>query len=183
MKKVILLLAMVVSVCAFAQTEQHMKFMGIELNGSIKAFQSKLETKGATVSPLSSKMPNGVRLFNGVFSGENAQIAVFYNPRSKEVYRAKAVIERFGKDKIEQLFENMESKLDLKYGNESKTSEVIEDDHLHSFKQVQYVVENGSINLYIVSSSYTSHSDFDLHIDYYDLENYASNLLEEMEDL
>ena len=177
-----IIIALFISICAFAQSE-HMKFMGIELSGTINAFQSKLQAKGVKVSPLNSKAPTGMRLFEGIFSGEEAEIAVWYNPRSKEVYRAKAMIERFGKDLIEQLLNTMEAKLDLKYGTDCKTSKVVEDDHLQEFKQVSYDVENGSIGLFIVSTSYSSQSTFYLHLDYYDAENRASKIIDEMDDL
>ena len=64
----------------------HIKFMGIELNGTVTDFQSKLQAKGLTLSSVSSESPSGIRVFDGVFSGEDAQIVVWYNPRSKQVY-------------------------------------------------------------------------------------------------
>lgn len=181
-KYIFLLLVMFFSICSSAQTE-HLKFMGIELNGTITAFQTKLQTKGVKISPSTSKMPNGMRLFNGIFSGEEAEIAVWYNPRSKDVYRAKAMIERYGKDLIEQLFNKMEAKLDLKYGTDCKTSKIVKDDYLQEFKQVSYDVGNGTIGLFVVSTSYTSQSRFYLHVDYYDAENQVANIMDEMDDL
>ena len=132
MRKVaFIIITCLIAVIAQAQEpKEHLKFMGIELNGTIADFQTKLQAKGLTVSPQSKQHPTGVRVFDGTFSGEDAQIVVWYNPRTKEVYRAKAVISRYGKDLVEQLQRSMERKLDAKYGTEYKHSEEMEDDHL-----------------------------------------------------
>ena len=157
--------------------------MGIELNGTISEFHSKLLAKGLTVSPQNNKYPTGMRSYNGVFSGKDAQIIVWYNPRSKQVYRAKAVIERYGKDMIEQLQKDMESKLDIKYGTEYKYSSKVKDDYLHEFTQYSYLTDEGSIDLFVVSSSYVDQGEFYLHIDYKDQINSTQNKNDEMDDL
>lgn len=181
-KTLLIILCCLFSTMIQAQNE-HLKFMGIELSGTISDFQTKLLAKGLRVSPQSKQQPNGIRLYDGVFSGEDAQIVVWYNPRSKEVYRAKAIINRYGKDMVEQLMRNMERKLDAKYGTENKHSEKVEDDHLQKFVQHSYVEENGSIDLFIVSTGYSSQTNFFLHIDYKDKENFTKNTQDEMDDL
>ena len=181
--------ALIIIACLMAlnvqaqEQKKHLKFIGIELNGTIADFQTKLLAKGLTVSPLSKQQPTGVRMFNGTFSGEDAQIVVWYNPRTKEVYRAKAIISRYGKNLIEQLQRNMERKLDAKYGTGYKQSEEVEDDHLQKFMQHSYMVENGTIDLFIVSTGYSSQSEFFLHVDYKDMINFKKNTQEEMDDL
>lgn len=185
MKKIVfIIIACLMGVIAQAQEQkEHLKFMGIELNGSISDFQTKLQTKGLTVSPQSKQQPTGIRVFDGTFSGEDAQIVVWYNPRTKEVYRAKAVISRYGKDLVEQLMHSMERKLDAKYGTEYKESDEVEDDHLQKFVQHSYLVDNGTIDLFIVSTGYSSQSNFFLHVDYKDMENFKKNTQDEMDDL
>ncbi|MDO4932635.1 MAG: hypothetical protein Q4E63_08350, partial [Prevotellaceae bacterium] len=131
----------------------------------------------------SKQQPIGIRIYEGTFSGEDAQIIVWYNPRTKDVYRAKAVISRYGKDLIEQLMSKMESKLDAKYGTESKQSNEVEDDHLQKFVQHSYSVENGTIDLFIVSTGYTSQNTFFLHVDYKDMVNFYKKMQDEMDDL
>ena len=167
---------------SYAQQE-HLKFMGIELKGTITEFQTKLQAKGLTLSPDSKQYPSGIRVYKGFFSGDNAEILVWYNPRSKEVYRAKAVIPRQGQDLIEQLKSSFEKKLDLKYGTENKETNLVKDDYLHEFNQHSYFVGNGTIDLFIVSTGYTAQNTFYLHIDYKDLVNYYKNQADEMDDL
>lgn len=54
------------------ESKEHLKFMGIELNGTIADFQTKLLAKGLTISPQSKLQPTGIRVFDGTFSGEDA---------------------------------------------------------------------------------------------------------------
>ena len=183
-KVVFIIIACLMALYAQAQeSKEHLKFMGIELNGTIADFQTKLLAKGFTISPQSKLQPTGIRVFDGTFSGEDAQIVVWYNPRTKEVYRAKAVINRYGKDLVEQLQHNMERKLDAKYGIENKLSEEVEDDYLQKFMQHSYLVENGTIDLFVVSSGYSAQSSFHLHVDYKDMINFKENTQDEMDDL
>lgn len=184
-KTVVIIFLLVSSLFAFAQSEsEHLKFMGIELDGTINEFQEKLLKKGVTIDPDPKQSSNGKRLYKGSFSGEEAQIAVFYNPQSKTVYRAKALITRYVKDHIEQLISKFESKLDLKYGTDNKQTRTETDDKYNKFNDHQYNVENGRINLFISAVDGLSYGKyFLLHIDYHDWLNSFMNDLEEMDDL
>lgn len=166
----------------FAQ-QTHLKFMGFELNGSISDFHSKLINKGLTLSPQNNQYPTGMRCYNGVFSGHEAQILVWYNSRSKQVYRAKAIIKRYGKDLIEQLQQSMVDKMDTKYGTEFKYSSKVKDDYQQEFTQYSYLTKEGNIDLFIVSTGYSSQNDFYLHLDYNDKINSSINKNDEMDDL
>lgn len=185
MKKAILLtLFCITSMIAFSQSEgTHLKFMGIELDGTINEFQEKLLKKGLTIDPDSKLLPNGVRLYKGSFSGEEAQIVVFYNPQSKTVYRAKAIITRYGKDSIEQLISKFESKLDLKYGTDNKYTSGERDDKYNKFYEYTYEVDNGSIGLMIVAGDGLRYREYYLHVDYHDSFNDLMNTFDEMDDL
>lgn len=185
MKKILSIFVMAffaLAICA-QDSAEHLKFMGIELNGPITDFQKKLLAKGLTVSSSSNQLPAGMRSFDGTFSGEEAEIIVFYNTRSKEVYRAKAMISRKGKDSIEQLMSKMGSKLDAKYGTDSKISDKVKDDYLQEFTQYNYITGNGSIGLFISSTGYSDQSLFYLQIDYQDKVNLLKNTQDEMDDL
>jgi len=169
-------------VTIYAQ-DSHLKFMGIELNGTITQFQNKLAAKGVTVSNISNSLPAGTRAFKGTFSGNDADIYVYYNTRTKIVYRAKAVIDCYGQDRVLQEKNEMEAKLDAKYGTENKASELVKDEYGHEFEQCLYNVDNGIIGTMITSSSYGTTGVFFYHVDYYDKDNYNQNISEEMDDL
>lgn len=88
MNKIISVL-FVLGLCMAASAQQHMKFMGIPLDGTIDNFALKLKAKGVTYDAAKSKTAGqGCRVFNGTFMGEKATINVAYNPKSKMVFSA-----------------------------------------------------------------------------------------------
>lgn len=79
-----------VAVCAQAQ---HMKFMGIPLDGTIDSFQAKLAAKGIKPDKqYNATTPVGSRFFEGIFCGYQAEFYAYYNAKTKNVYRCKACI-------------------------------------------------------------------------------------------
>lgn len=183
MKKNLLSIALaLVTTFALAQNS-HLKFMGIELDGSITDFQSKLYAKGFKNSKLPFDKKNGIRIYDGTFMGEDATVVVFYNERSKQVRSAKPVIEKYGKIHIQDLFDEIEDKLDIKYGAENRETELVEDQYLHEFKKTTYTLENGFIILSAFSVGYSDIGDFYLQIEYADKLNNFRNTQNEMDDL
>lgn len=86
MKKIISIL-FVFCVCLSLSAQEHMKFMGIPLNGMIDNFTLKLKAKGVTYDAAKSKMlPPGRKLYNGTFMGEKATFVVYFNAKSKVVF-------------------------------------------------------------------------------------------------
>ena len=64
------------AIVLFAQTNNHIKFMGIPLTGTITQFQAKLVSKGCTYDKAtSSSLSNGIKLYNGTFVGNKVDIA------------------------------------------------------------------------------------------------------------
>lgn len=88
MKKIISVF-FVLCLCMVASAQQHMKFMGIPLDGTIDNFALKLKAKGVTYDAAKSKAAGpGFRVFNGMFMSQNATIKVAYNPKSRMVFTA-----------------------------------------------------------------------------------------------
>lgn len=182
-KYVFLLVSLFITFAIQAQTE-HLKFMGIPLNGTITQFQSKLATKGLVPNnKINQSIPVGCRAFSGTFSGEKANIYVYYNSKTKIVYRAKAVIQ-YDKDQVEFKLKNFVSLLQEKY-----TNSVGEDSEQDGYPSYSLVVLNddginplGIVGLYISKSDYLYSERF-LHVDYEDYLNSESNKSSNMDDL
>lgn len=89
------LCCMLLVIAAFAQSANgHLKYMGIPITGTITQFQNKLAAKGIKYNqPMSARLDAGTRGFNGTFAGNKVTIFVYYDIRSKIVYRVKSVIE------------------------------------------------------------------------------------------
>ena len=196
------LFCLLLVVAAFAQTSnEHLKFMGIPLTGNIAHFQSKLIAKGCTLDKVSSAYtPNGQRVFNGTFVGNKVRIAVFYNPQNKIVYRAKAILDGVSEDIAIQEYNKIKSLLSQKYGSDyMQTSENdgkescsflslksnCKDVDLGNITNISEVA-NGTIDVFIVSDEESwrrSPYNYNLHIDYNDIQNNQQRNADMLEDL
>lgn len=104
MKKLLFTLCcMIFAIASFAQSNVHIKFMGIPVTGTIAQFQAKLVAKGCTYNKVASaSISNGTRAFKGTFVGNKVDIYVYYDTNTKIVYRTKAVVSGVSEDIAEQ---------------------------------------------------------------------------------
>ena len=99
-----------------ASAQQHMKFMGIPLDGTIDDFSMKLRSKGVTYDAAESKAAGkGIRKFCGTFMGEKATFTVFYNYKSKIVFSAVAELYYPTVESAHTPFVNLNDQLQQKY--------------------------------------------------------------------
>lgn len=182
MKKIaITFVCCLISFLAQAQTE-HLKFMGIPLNGTISQFQAKLQQKGVQYDAIGSKkLKLSCRLFNGKFTGEDADFYVYYNTKTKIVYRSKAVISYYGLETVKSKLEHYKSLLREKYGV------VGLEDSQNGYPSFTLFVSSsegilGWISLYITENDF-SYNEYALHIDYEDSKNTDANEKKDMDDL
>ena len=108
---------------------------------------------------------------------------VFFNSRTRLVYRAKVMIDLEGRDHATSLLNEMKAKLDIKYGGAKRRSQDFTDEYGHKFEQSAYTLTDGEIDLFVTSSGYTDHDTFYVNIDYKDAKNTSINTLDELEDL
>ncbi len=117
MKKIISIL-FALCLCMAASAQQHMKFMGIPLDGTIDNFALKLKAKGVTYDTAKSKTAGqGCRVFNGTFMGEKATINVAYNPKSNMVFSAVVEMQYPTVESAHIPFLNLTESLQQKYPN------------------------------------------------------------------
>ena len=115
MKKIISVL-FALCLCMAASAQQHMKFMGIPLDGTIDDFSMKLRSKGVTYDAAESKAAGkGIRKFCGTFMGEKATFTVFYNYKSKIVFSAVAELYYPTVESAHTPFVNLNDQLQQKY--------------------------------------------------------------------
>lgn len=166
---------MILAITSFAQSNAHIKFMGIPLTGTITQFQAKLAAKGCTYNKVgSSSIPNGTRAFNGTFVGKKVDIYVYYDIKTKTVYRTKAVINGVSEDLALQEYSRIKDLLSQKYGSDSDDMYV---GTLGGKESVSFISANdegdinGSIDLFITQDEETwirAPYNYNLHIDYND---------------
>jgi len=171
----ICLLAVVVSVSAQSPkgTSDHLKFMGIPITGTINHFQQKLIAKGCKISDRNKYASAGKRMFSGSFSGEQAEICIFYDRNTKIVYRAKAILLRISKNTATDKYDSFKYKLTQKYGS----GYIGEND---GYESIYFISSDpstntplGSIDLFITKDdTYLLYPlEYGLHIDYHDYQN------------
>lgn len=171
-----ILLNFMVSSCIFGQTE-HMKFMGIPINGHINSFKEKIIKKGFKDDSYNINVnPVGCKIFNGPFFGRKTILYIYYNDKTKIVYRVKVLFLTSNSDVTNQLYKELEKSLDSKYPSYIK----IEKD-FKGRKTLHYLREPdiGEIHLF---RDYLN-DKLSLFVDYYDYSNTRKNENKNSDDL
>ena len=124
MKEKLTLLLLLLALTATAQTE-HVRFLGVPLDGSIQQFQEELTARECSHDPeTSATLPDGVRAFKGTYAGHDALLFVFYDETTSLVYQAQAVISCQSEEACEAVFEDINSQLQERYGTLLSTKSV-----------------------------------------------------------
>ena len=164
-----------------AQTS-HMKFAGIPLCGTIEHFQTQLESKGFVAQKLINKqLPVGKRFFKGIFAGRAGNVVAYYDTKDKEVYSAKVFYEGLTKQMAVDEQENLETLLEMKYGEEN-TKESTDNNNNPTFTVNTQV---GIIVCYLVCNAdvtdYPYH--WSTHVEFVDAAGFARHNAKMLDDL
>ena len=172
MKKAIALITVCLMALAVNAQIEHLKFMGIPLDGGIASFHEQLESKGARYDRFSDQMAPGNRLYNGTFFGKDAQIFVYYDAKSLIMYRAKAVITCYSENMVIDDYYTIKKALDDKYADAIKNNGAQNGfpSHLLTLYDNQSK-KIGYISIYISGNKNIKKTEYAIHIDYEDEEN------------
>ena len=103
-------------VCLSINAQEHMKFMGIPIDGTVENFTLKLKAKALTYDAVKSKKAGpGDRIFRGTFMGEKAEFDVYYNPKSKMVFGVMVALSYSSVELAYNPFKNIAEQLLKKY--------------------------------------------------------------------
>ena len=117
MKKIISVLC-ALCLCMAVSAQQHMKFMGIPLDGTIDNFALKLKAKGITYDAAKSRaLGPGGKIYNGTFMGEKATFMVFFNAKSRIVFGVSVELSYSSVKLARVPFTNIAEQLLKKYTN------------------------------------------------------------------
>lgn len=196
------LFCLLLAVVAFAQNANgHLKFMGIPITGTISQFHTKLVAKGCTYDKVeSSSNSAGMRIFKGNLAQNEVKIIVYYNTKTKIVYRVKALIYGIPEVLATQKYNEFKSFLTVKYDSRYTKTSSFEGKELIQYlalkdKNTSIDPENlpsrlsdvafGVIKLYISKDleDWNSPYNYYLHIDYYDQINNEKNNKNILDDL
>lgn len=116
----VLVLMLAFAVSASAQTEPHLKFMGIPIDGTISGFRSKLAAKGFRYDTKLNKDLDGAgfRYFRGMYAGYKVTLEVCFNTDTEVVYDVKVMTGKCGRKATRRVYGRWRSKLLAKYQDE-----------------------------------------------------------------
>ncbi len=162
---------------------QHLKFMGVPLNGTITQFHNKIQTKGMKHDKLRSQHSGAdCRVFYGDFAGEKALLYVYYDKNTKVVWRAKVVIEYPTEAICLRNYRDIKQMLLTKYKKFSVSSDYTQDgydalDIEVGDAEFSYL---GNVDLYVGSFDYTSYSLFVCYTDYINEKLHTDNKMKDL---
>lgn len=112
-------LILIISCLCFTQafSDDHLKFLGFPIDGTVNEYASKIKSKGFYVSPDNEYASKGLRVMEGPFLGKTRKIGLHYNKDTKIIY-AVTLVEKFLLEKdAKVLYDKLESLLHEKYPN------------------------------------------------------------------
>ena len=120
----VFILALLVALNLSAQTE-HVRFLGIPLDGTIQQFQESLVANGCSLDQKTSELlPKGMCALRGSYAEHDALMIVLYDETADVVYQAKAIITCQGEETSDSVFNVINQQLQLEYGTLLSTKSI-----------------------------------------------------------
>lgn len=189
MPKIRYILLSILCMFALSGSAKHLAFMGIPINGTISTFQTKLSNKGCKVSNLNYQLPSGIRMFTGVFAGNDSEIFVYFNTKTKIVYKVRVLVKEPSLDIARSTFDYYKNLLSQKYEDVCLTSDMLEDNGLGDY-EFEFLIfstplQEGAQLSGIIDLDVYEYDDYEyaVRLDYTDYENAEKNEGSVMDDL
>lgn len=110
--KRILLTVVCVIITFFAQADGHMMFKGVEIDGDVESFKTKLAKQG-----FSGLVQDGAGIMTGSFTGEEVMLAFYATPLTKLVYSVVVIYQPQSQwSLLENKYSGLVESLKKKYG-------------------------------------------------------------------
>lgn len=179
MRKLLALLFLMLTITCHAQ---HMKFLGIPIDGTINQFTQKLSTKGIKVHPNNAR-DSGIanRIFYGQFMNKQAEILVWFNPKTKIVHTVKVILYGKSYEETKQMYDDVSEVIKNKYNVQSTETGKLTD----GTETYDYTIQNDSkkaIGWIILAKEYKHGNDW-LSIFYRDAVNFEKDEASKYDDI
>lgn len=163
MKRFILL---IISFLCFTQvfSEEHLKFLGFPIDGTVNEYASKLMSKGFYISPDNKYARKGLRVMEGPFLGNTESFGLHYDTDTKIMYSVVFCHSFFKEADAKELYDKLESLLHVKH-NEAKYESPLVGSFVSS---CSFQSNKGIITLIIIERDY----DYQVKMSYTDRINY-----------
>lgn len=174
----------------FAQTQNHLTFKGIPIEGSMTSFCQKLKAKGFT----EIDRDNNITLFSGDFTGQNAMVGVTSSNDGQNVFGVTVIFE--SSEEWKTLVNTYDYYKDLytrKYGTPSISKEknpALGESNIYFMHELtqgtvvwgsKWEVEGGTIEISIEKSD--NYGDGMVVILYRDSQNVEAKIQSDLEDI
>ena len=180
------------SIVSFSLNAKHLEFMGTPITGTITSFQTKLQSKGCSIAKGNNQLPSGIRGFKGVFAGKDCDIYVWYNHRTKQVYKVRAISDcGSALDVAHNTPHYYKNLLNQKYEGISLNSDMLEDSTNNEYEFDMVVIQPpievgaralGTIDVHIID--YDGYpTTYGVAITYEDIEGSSQNEQNTLNDL
>ena len=114
------LVAVCVTLCSMAQTQEHLSFKGIPISGSMTSFCQQLKAKGFT----QIGRDNNITMFTGDFTGKTATIGVAAADDGKNVFGVTVLFDPSGEwNTLVNTYDYYKDLYTRKYGNPAISKE------------------------------------------------------------
>lgn len=113
------LLILIISCLCFTQafSDDHLKFLGFPIDGTVDEYASKIKSKGFYVSPDNVYASKGLRLMKGPFLGKERDIRLNYDQYTNLMYGVTFSEKFYDKEEAKSLYDKLVSLLREKYPN------------------------------------------------------------------
>lgn len=121
------LIIIIISCLCYIQafSEEHLKFLGLPIDGTVNEYASKLISKGFYVSPDNKYAGKGLRVMEGPFLGNTEQFGLHYDVDTKRMWSVTFIRSFFKETDAKDLYNKLESLLHEKH-NEAKYESPLE---------------------------------------------------------
>ena len=147
-----------------AFSEEHLKFLGFPIDGTVNEYASKLMSRGFYVSPDNEYASKGLRVMEGPFLGNTEQFGLHYDVDTKKMYSVVFVHSFFKEADAKELYDKLESLLHEKH-NDATYESPLEGSFVSS---CSFKNSKGIITLIIIERDY----DYQVKMSYTDRINY-----------
>ena len=173
----ILLFIVTLFIVTLSANAQHLKFLGIPMNTNITNFSAKLKSKGYSIASKNKLAGSGLRIMEGRFFNQNAELWISYTPSTKMVYSVRVVFWSESKEVCKSFMEEIETSINEKYictheEGKTKGGDDVDIFWIHEMKGDEFV-QIGDI--YIGISDDTSYYGYNLNLTYEDRINRLKN--------
>jgi hypothetical protein len=179
-----LICVILLSIPTAAKAQNHMKFLGIEMNMTINEFQKRLVTKN--IHQVQDYYSDGERMYSGKLMGENCQFYLHFKSDSI-VYEGIAVYSSQYQSSCDNFVEHVKSLLRQKYRGSNFFDTIDEEGNPDFSVFVNDPTSHKQIGLIDIWTSIDSDDDSNIeyvvHLKYIDNANYAEVESKNMEDL